>query len=411
MVFRRNRGITTCLAALIFLSSGFAAGQTVRRAYYLPVGCECYNIFGEKNPPSRINYLIRPFANNLPIMIIGNTATPLSGEMTGGFLLPMDRPYSEIQWLGTQCFFLCDGAIYFCEHNGNSHLLVSGDGSISNFTLSDIGIYFTEKDCLFLLPFDEGSDIECLFQADAPIVPLIYQDGCCFFAAGKDIFGIRGQKLIRVYSAESNVSALAIHPNGTIILSTETAVSYITPAFSYGTIVESPAHDLVVIGDTLFITFQDASCSMITNSYLFGSKGTDSSATSNASQKSAENVSGNEFAQEKGFIEEEAIPFALVEEKPRFQGGDANTFSKWVSQNLNYPAEAKLKNETGRVTVQFIVNQDGSVSDVRVLRGVSPSLDEEAVRVVKASPSWTPGKQRGRDVRVSYQFPVIFQLR
>lgn len=108
---------------------------------------------------------------------------------------------------------------------------------------------------------------------------------------------------------------------------------------------------------------------------------------------------------------EEAIPFALVEEKPKFQGGDANTFSKWVSQNLNYPAEAKLKKESGRVTVRFIVNQDGTISDVQILRSVSPSLDEEAIRVIQASPAWTPGKQHGRDVRVSYQFPVIFQLR
>ena len=110
-------------------------------------------------------------------------------------------------------------------------------------------------------------------------------------------------------------------------------------------------------------------------------------------------------------VEEEAIPFALVEEKPKFQGGDANTFSKWVSQHLEYPEIAKENGVSGRVMVQFTVNPNGSVSDVKVLRGVDPSLDREAVRVIQSSPKWTPGRQRDRAVKVTYQFPVIFQLR
>ena len=110
-------------------------------------------------------------------------------------------------------------------------------------------------------------------------------------------------------------------------------------------------------------------------------------------------------------IEEETIPFQLVEEKPKFQGGDANEFSKWVNQRLVYPEVAKENGVQGRVMLQFTVNTDGSVSGVKVLRGVDPSLDKEAVRVVSSSPKWTPGKQRDRKVKVTYTFPVIFQLR
>ena len=110
-------------------------------------------------------------------------------------------------------------------------------------------------------------------------------------------------------------------------------------------------------------------------------------------------------------IEEEAIPFALVEEKPRFQGGDANTFSKWVNSKLVYPEIAKENGVQGRVTLQFTVNTDGSVSNVTVLRGVDPSLDKEAVRIVSSSPKWEPGRQRERPVKITYTFPVIFQLR
>lgn len=110
-------------------------------------------------------------------------------------------------------------------------------------------------------------------------------------------------------------------------------------------------------------------------------------------------------------IEEEAIPFQLVEEKPTFMGGDANTFSAWVNQRLVYPEIAKENGIQGRVTLQFTVETDGSVTNVKVLRGVDSSLDKEAVRVVSSSPKWAPGKQRDRAVKVTYTFPVIFQLR
>ena len=114
---------------------------------------------------------------------------------------------------------------------------------------------------------------------------------------------------------------------------------------------------------------------------------------------------------EEEVVEEEAIPFQLVEEKPSFQGGDANQFSKWVNSKLEYPEIAKENGVQGRVTLQFTVEKDGSVTKVKVLRGVDPSLDKEAVRVVSMSPKWKPGKQRDRAVPVTYTFPVIFQLR
>ena len=96
--------------------------------------------------------------------------------------------------------------------------------------------------------------------------------------------------------------------------------------------------------------------------------------------------------------------------KPSFQGGDANKFSTWVNTQLKYPDIAKNNGIQGRVTLQFTVDVDGSVTNVKVLRGVDPSLDNEAMRVVRLSPKWTPGRQKGKPVRVTYTFPVIFHL-
>lgn len=113
---------------------------------------------------------------------------------------------------------------------------------------------------------------------------------------------------------------------------------------------------------------------------------------------------------EEAAVEEE-VPFAIVEEKPTFRGGDQNDFTKWVFAQVVYPEIAKENGVQGRVTLQFTVNTDGRVSDVKVLRGVDSSLDKEAVRVVSSSPKWAPGKQRGKAVKVRFTFPVIFQLK
>ena len=106
----------------------------------------------------------------------------------------------------------------------------------------------------------------------------------------------------------------------------------------------------------------------------------------------------------------DAIPFASIEEKPSFNGGDANSFAKWVSENIKYPENAKAKGIEGRVILGFVVDQEGQVSNVKVLRGVDSELDAEAVRVVSSSPKWAAGKQNGQPAKVSYTFPVVFKL-
>ena len=107
---------------------------------------------------------------------------------------------------------------------------------------------------------------------------------------------------------------------------------------------------------------------------------------------------------------EEAVPFQVVDQKPSFKGGDANKFSKWVNSHLVYPVDAKEKNIQGRVTLQFTIEADGRVTNVKVLKSAHPSLDQEAVRVVSSSPKWNPGMQNGKPVKVTYTFPVIFGL-
>lgn len=109
-------------------------------------------------------------------------------------------------------------------------------------------------------------------------------------------------------------------------------------------------------------------------------------------------------------IEEEEI-FFIAEDMPMFNGKDASDgFREYVAKNLKYPDIAAENGIQGTVYIQFVVEPSGSVSNVKVLRGVDPALDKEAVRIVQSSPKWTPGKQRGKPVRVSFTFPITFKL-
>ena len=110
-------------------------------------------------------------------------------------------------------------------------------------------------------------------------------------------------------------------------------------------------------------------------------------------------------------VEDDPIPFVTVEQKPTFNGGDANGFAKWVNSRLVYPEVAKENGIEGRVTLQFTIGKDGRLQDVKVLNSPDESLAQEAVRVVSSSPKWEPGRQRDRAVKVSYTFPVIYRLR
>ena len=109
-------------------------------------------------------------------------------------------------------------------------------------------------------------------------------------------------------------------------------------------------------------------------------------------------------------IDEEEV-FYIVEDMPTFNGGDpATEFRKYIAQNLQYPEIAAENGVSGRVIIQFAVNRVGKVVDAKIVRSVDSALDREAIRVVMSSPKWTPGKQRGKAVKVLFTFPINFVL-
>jgi protein TonB len=103
-------------------------------------------------------------------------------------------------------------------------------------------------------------------------------------------------------------------------------------------------------------------------------------------------------------------PFDVVEDMPAFPGG-MEAMIQFISSNIQYPADAQKQKVDGRVLVNFVVEKDGSITEVKVVKPTFPSLDAEAIRVVKAMPKWKPGYQRGQAVRVQFTMPINFSLK
>ena len=118
-------------------------------------------------------------------------------------------------------------------------------------------------------------------------------------------------------------------------------------------------------------------------------------------------VNTNAMAQNKKAANDKVLEKAEV--MPEYPGGD-QAMMDFVAKNVQYPQEARDKEISGRVLVSFIVEKDGSIADVKVVKGIGGGCDEEAVRVVKAMPKWKPGKDKGKPVRVSYMMPFTFKL-
>lgn len=98
-----------------------------------------------------------------------------------------------------------------------------------------------------------------------------------------------------------------------------------------------------------------------------------------------------------------------IEEEPYYAAGE-EAMQQFIKDNLVYPAEAKEKGEQGKVYVRFVVEADGTITNVSIARGVSPSIDAEAMRIVKMMPTWTPGKHRGKPIRTNVVVPIVFKL-
>ncbi|MBK6978113.1 MAG: TonB family protein [Cytophagaceae bacterium] len=143
----------------------------------------------------------------------------------------------------------------------------------------------------------------------------------------------------------------------------------------------------------------------------------DNKKVSNVTKEGVEDVGGIDIADDQQEVVEivkvekpvEEEIFTAVEQQPDFPGGQSAMY-KFLGENIKYPAAAQRANVSGRVFVKFVVEKDGSIGAVEVLKGIGFGCDEEAIRVIKSMPKWNPGRQNGKNVRVFYNMPVVYKL-
>lgn len=140
------------------------------------------------------------------------------------------------------------------------------------------------------------------------------------------------------------------------------------------------------------------------------SEGQEASLAFTLEKKPQTQTSAKASAFESRYSDSEIIPLGYVEVKPTFQGGDVNSFTRWVANHLVYPEIARENGVQGKGYVKFVVGTDGYISNIQVARRIDPALDQEAARVISLSPKWTPGKRNGKPVPVSITIPVVFLL-
>lgn len=120
-------------------------------------------------------------------------------------------------------------------------------------------------------------------------------------------------------------------------------------------------------------------------------------------------MSSSRISKHINAMRKDSTEFRPIDETPEFPGG-IETFMKFLAKNIHYPPQARQNNTQGRVIVSFVVNKNGSLSDIKIARGIGDGCDEEALRVIKLSPPWNPGMQSGKPVSVSYSVPIVFSL-
>ena len=136
-------------------------------------------------------------------------------------------------------------------------------------------------------------------------------------------------------------------------------------------------------------------------------------------EKISTNIDFAEFAEDVEIIQQVAVeeetieedqPFVKVEQMPSFMGGDLLTFRNWVQSKVRFPQIAQENGISGRVLLMFVIERDGTLTNIQVLQTPDSSLSDEAIRVLKTSPKWTPGRQRNQSVRVKYTLPIDFRI-
>ena len=232
--------------------------------FLLPNGSKCIEIINVDSIAFKEAYMFRELVNNRPVLIAHNYLTVLDDSLASPMPLLAAYDITDIHWNDGQCFFSSDSTIFYSENTGRIHPIICLDGEINSFNVSESRIIFPLDSLLLEYRFGDN-EVTCIANIHETISCVHDIESVLFFASGRDLYLSNEDQIYRIYESKEPISSFAVHPSGGIFLGTQKGVSYLTPDYQLLEIVSTPAKDLSIIGDDLYIIFEDNSSVKITD--------------------------------------------------------------------------------------------------------------------------------------------------
>lgn len=254
--------IWSCLIAFLF-SCGNKKEET-SNSFFLPEGSDCIEIIKADSLAFNAHYTFRALNDKHPAVVLQNYIISLDDSLSAPIELPFNFNISDIHWVGDDCYLSSDSIIYAIDYSGNTYPLVFSHKGIQSFCVSDDRILFPDDS--LVVEYVLGADnVSPIINAHHTVSHVVQHFSSVYYSTGKDLFLHHDKTTYHIYSSEYVISTFAVHSNGDIFMGTKQGLLYMNPDFTIIEITPIPIQDLTIIGDDLYVIFEDNNSILLTN--------------------------------------------------------------------------------------------------------------------------------------------------
>lgn len=257
-----GRCLWLCLIG--FLLSCSNKKEEADNSFLLPEGSECIEIINADSLAFNAHYLFRALNDSHPAVVLQNYIISLNDSLLVPIEIPFNYNISDIHWVGEDCYISSDSTIYAMDNSGNTYPLVFSHRGIQSFCISDDRILFPD-DSLVVEYFLGANMVSPIINAHHTISHIVQRPSSVYYSTGKDLFLHHDKTTYHLYSSEYVISTFAVHSNGDIFLGTNRGLLYMNPNYTIIEIASLPVQDLTIIGDDLYVIFEDNNSILLTN--------------------------------------------------------------------------------------------------------------------------------------------------
>ncbi len=263
MAWKNHQIISVLGIVTILLSCGnkTAPGAV---SYLLPEGSECMELLNADSLSAPMTYLFRELYGGHPALVAFNHLTVLDDTLSTPVRMPYEYDVVDVHWVDGDCYFSSDTTVYYGENNGVAYPLVVLNKRIDSFDVSDSRILLPVDS--LILEYRFGAEkLSCLTNAHQVISHLEDAESSIFYSVGCDLYLLHDSTIYHLVTVDEEITSFVVHPDGGVFLGTKGGLTYVTPDYVMVDIVSKPVHALSLIGDNLYVIFEDNGSVMLTN--------------------------------------------------------------------------------------------------------------------------------------------------